>query len=252
MNLDALRSIGLTENEVKIYLDLLKRGSSTAYDIGKRTGIYRVHVYDKLEQLMDKGLVTHVYKGAKKFFQAASPLKIKQYMEDKKRDVELQDEAVQSVLPELEAMASLPKEDTFVEVFKGIEGLKYFLKDIIKTKQEVLVTGIDDQKYQEALPVFMKQYFRDLKNNNIKERVITIKKEGIFLFEKESAPTTEYRFLEETQFNPTNTFIYGDRMVIVTWGTPPTAVMIKNASVAETHRGHFEHLWNLASKKITI
>jgi len=250
MDTDALRKIGLTENEIKIYLTLLKTGLSTAYDLGKKAGIYRVHVYDKLEQLMDKGLVTHVYRGAKKYFQATHPSKIKQYIEDKKRALDAEEQAVNALLPELEALSKLPREDTFVEVFKGVEGLKYFLKDIIKAKQEVLITGIDDQKYQEALPVFMKQYFRDLKNNNIKERVITIKKEGVFLFEKESAPTTEYRFLVEKQFNPTNTFVYGNKVVIVTWGTPVTAVMIKNQAIAETYQNHFEHLWNLASKEV--
>jgi len=185
MDTEVLRKVGLTENEIKIYLNLLKAGSSTAYEIGKQTGIYRVHVYDKLEQLMDKGLVTHIYKGAKKYFQATSPSKIKHYLEDKKRELETQEQAVEAILPELEAMSNLPKEDTFVEVFKGNEGLKYFLKDIIKTKQEVLITGIDDQKYQETLPIFMKQYFRDLLNRNIKERVITLKKMGVFLFDKE-------------------------------------------------------------------
>ena len=250
MNTEALRRIGLTENEVKIYLDLLKAGSSSAYEIGKRTGIYRVHIYDKLEQLMDKGLVTHVYRGAKKFFQATSPEKIKQYLEDKKRELEVQEEAVGTILPELEAMANLPKEDTFVEVFKGNEGLKYFLKDIIKVGKVVLITGIDDQKYQEALPFFMKQYFRDLKKNKIKERVITVKRKGVFLFSKELAPTTDYHFLEATQFNPTNTFIYGNKVVIVTWGSPVTAVMIKNNEVADTYRSHFEHLWKVASKTL--
>lgn len=250
MNTEALRKIGLTENEIKIYLDLLKSGSSTAYEIGKRTGIYRVHIYDKLEQLMDKGLATHVYRGAKKFFQATSSEKIKQYLEDKKRDLEAQEDAVSSILPELEAMANLPKEDTFVEVFKGIEGLKYFLKDIIRTKEEILVTGIDDQRYEEALPIFMKQYFRDLKKNKIKERVITVKRKGVFLFSKDLAPTTNYRFLKEKQFNPTNTFVYGNKTVIVTWGSPVTAVMIKNNEVADTYRSHFEHLWKVASKTL--
>ncbi len=249
MNTHALKNIGLTDNEIKIYLDLLKSGSSTAYEIGKRTGIYRVHVYDKLEQLMDKGLVTHIYQGAKKFFQATNPSKIQQYLEEKRKELEVQEEDVLSLLPELEKMALLPKEDTLVEVFKGNEGLKYFLKDIIKTGKEVLITGIDDQKYQETLPVFMKQYFRDLKRNKIKERVITVRKKGIFLFDRKIAPTTSYRFLEATQFNPTNTFVYGDRIVIVTWGSPVTAVMLKNSQVAETYRSHFEHLWKVASKR---
>ena len=65
-----LKKIGLTDNEIKIYVTLLKIGSSTAYEISQKTGIYRVHVYDKLEQLMDKGLATYVYQGTKKIFQA--------------------------------------------------------------------------------------------------------------------------------------------------------------------------------------
>ena len=95
----------------------------------------------------------------------------------------------------------------------------------------------------------MKQYFRDLRNNNIKERIITLKKLGVFLFEKELAPTTHYRFLEEKQFNLANTFVYGNKVVIVTWGTPVMAVMIKNEAIAETYRNHFEHLWNVASEQ---
>src|SRR3990167_10792876 len=102
MNTEALRKIGLTENEIKIYLDLLRSGTSTAYDIGKRTGIYRVHVYDKLEQLMNKGLVTHIYQGAKKYFQATPPVKIKHYLEEKKKEMELQEADINSILPELE------------------------------------------------------------------------------------------------------------------------------------------------------
>lgn len=250
MDTEILRKIGLTENEIKIYLDLLKSGSSTAYELGKHTSIYRVHIYDKIEQLINKGLVNYVYKGAKKYFQATHPSKIKQYLEDKKKELEIQEQKIDSLLPELEAMINLPKEDTFVEVFKGKEGLKYFLKDIIKTGEEVLVTGIDDEKYQETLSLFMDQYFRDLRNKKIKERIITLKKSNVFRFNKKMAPTTNYRYLEEKQFNPTNTFVYGNKIVIVTWDTPVTAVMIKNKNVALTYKNHFEHLWKVASVKI--
>tara|TARA_Y100000310_G_scaffold319607_1_gene375067 strand:- start:358 stop:1113 length:756 start_codon:yes stop_codon:yes gene_type:complete len=250
MNTDALRKIGLTENEIIIYLDLLKSGSSTAYEVGKRTDIYRVHVYDKVEQLMSKGLVTHIYKGAKKYFQATDPSKIKQYLEDKRRELEIQEQEVDTLMPKLVAMTNLPREDTFVEVFKGPEGLKYFLKDIIKTAKEVLITGINDEKYNSTIPIFMKQYFRDLRKHNIRERVITALRDNIFLFGKNLASTTEYRYLSETDFNPTNTFIFSDKVVIVTWGSPVTAVMIKNSAMAQTYRGHFEHLWKVASIRV--
>ncbi|PIN76294.1 hypothetical protein COV18_00065 [Candidatus Woesearchaeota archaeon CG10_big_fil_rev_8_21_14_0_10_37_12] len=96
----------------------------------------------------------------------------------------------------------------------------------------------------------MKQLFRDLKKNKIKERVITAKKKDVFLFDKNVAQTTEYRFLEEKQFNPTNTFVYGDAITIVSWGTPITAIMIRNATIAETYKNHFEYLWKMASKNL--
>lgn len=250
MNTLPLKQIGLSENEVKIYLALLKSGTLTAYELSKKTGIYRVHVYDKIEQLMDKALVTHVFKGAKKYFQAAPPEKIKQYLDDKKKTLERQEQDIEQLLPALNALLWIPKEDTRVEVFKGPEGLKYFLKDIINTKQELLVTGIDDSKYNEALPVFMKQYFRDMRRFKIPERVITAAKQGVFQFPKDIAPTTTYRYLAANEFNPTNTFVYADKTVIVTWGNPVTAVMITNKGLAQTYREHFEHLWNIASEKM--
>ena len=250
MDTEILRKIGLTDNEIKIYLSLLKSGSRTAYQIAKDTGIYRVHVYDKLEQLMNKGLVNYVYKGAKKHFQATHPTKIQQFLEDKKKQIELQEQEVNIILPKLEALTNLPREDTFVEVFKGKEGLKYFLKDIVKTMKELRITGIDDAKYNETLSTFMKQYFRDLRINKIAEKVITLKKKNIFRFNRDTAPFTEYRYLDAKQFNPTNTFVYGDKVVIVTWGTPVTAIMIKNSEIAETYRNHFQHLWKIADKKL--
>jgi sugar-specific transcriptional regulator TrmB len=243
-----LRDIGLTDNEIKLYITLLKVGSSTAYDLSKKTGIYRVHVYDKLEQLMDKGLVTHVYRGSKKHFQATPPQRIKQYLDEKRKTLDRQEDAVDSLLPELEAMARLPTEDIRVEVFKGKEGMKYFFKDIVKVGKEVLIMGMDDAKYEKETPYAIQQYFRDLRHKKIKERVIAVKKEGMYIFPKDVATTSTYRFLESDQFNPTNTFVYGDRVVIITWGTPVTAIMIQNPGLAETYRNHFEHLWKIASK----
>ncbi|MBI4146186.1 hypothetical protein HY489_02505 [Candidatus Woesearchaeota archaeon] len=241
-----LKGIGLTDNEITIYLALLQGGLSTAYDLGKKTGIYRVHVYDKLEQLTTKGLVTSVYMGAKKHFQATSPEKIIQYLEDKRKHLDIQETEVVQLLPELRSLMQTPKEDTKVEVFKGIEGMKYFLRDVIKMRKEVLVTGINDIKYKEYLGVAMLQYFRDCKKYGIKERVITVDKPDVFRFPVDVASKTEYRFLAEKQFNPTNTFVYGDKVVIVTWGVPVTAIMIQNKNIAETYRSNFEYLWNIA------
>ncbi|MDO8660856.1 MAG: helix-turn-helix domain-containing protein [Candidatus Woesearchaeota archaeon] len=254
MDSQTLKEIGLTENEVKIYLVLLEQGSCTAYDLGKRTGIYRVHIYDKVEQLIKKGLATHIYKGSKKYFQATHPEKIKQYLEEKKKQIENQEEKIDELLPDLVKLMAEQRQDTRVEVFQGNEGLKYCLKNMISAlksvkQREICITGIDDAKYHENLPVFMQQYFRDIIRYKIHERVITLQKNSIFSFAKETAPTTEYRFLRESEFNPANTFVYADEIVIVSWGAPVTAIRIQNKALAGTYRNHFEQLWSVARTK---
>ncbi len=244
MDTDALRSLGLTENEIKIYLTLLKVGSTTAYDLAKRTGIYRVHVYDKLEQLMDKGLASYVLKGSKKYFQAAHPDKIKDYLDEKKRELKEKEENISKILPELVALTNLPKEDTEVEIFKGKEGLRTLLKDTVKTGEEVLLTNIDDSRFEKLIPIAMKQYFRDINKLKIKERVIALDKPKKFLY---SNPMTEYRFLGEEDFPPTHTHIYGEKVAIIVWGTPVTIILIRSKIVAESYKRDFERLWSIAS-----
>lgn len=243
---EILKQIGLSENETAIYLALLSNGSLSVYEIASKTGIHRPNVYDKLETLLKKGLVSYVIKNSKKYFIAAEPEKIQEYLEDEGERVNRNKERLNAILPQLSAMASLPKNPTKVEVFEGKEGLKVFLMDIIRNAREVLITGIDDAKYDETLPTFMPRYFKELEARKIKERVITADRPGVFQFE---APTTNYRFLPEIEFNPTNTFIYADKVAIVSWDVPPTVIRIENRNMANTYRHHFEHLWKVAKRK---
>lgn len=245
---ELLARIGLSENEVSVYLVLLRLGPLSAYEIAQKTGIYRPHVYDKLETLIKKGLVSYVQKGKKKIFSAAQPSKIMDYLKEKEEEVQEDIELLSDNLQKLEALHNLPKEDTRVEVFTGKEGLKLCLNNIWRAGgKELLAFGLDDSKYNEALPVFMPQYFKYLKEQGIRERIITQKKKGIFVFESD---ITTYRFLDSKQLNPTNTLIYGNRIMLVIWGVPITTVIIENKQVAQTYREQFEYLWKIADKKI--
>jgi preprotein translocase subunit Sec61beta len=38
-------------------------------------------------------------------------------------------------------------------------------------------------------------------------------------------------------------------IVIVTWGTPITAILIKNKELANAYKNNFEHLWKATKKK---
>src|SRR3989338_39950 len=126
-----LEQLGLTKNQSAVYLALLKLGSTTAQSIIKESGLHRSRVYDSLERLEDLGLVSFVVKDFKKYFQAANPEKLLDYIDEKK-------EIVNQILPELKKLEGMKKE----EIKKKIKfTLKYdkkeikdFEKDIVKRR----------------------------------------------------------------------------------------------------------------------
>lgn len=241
-----LAKIGLSVNEAEIYLTLLRLGPMSAYEIAKKTGIYRPHVYDKLDTLARKSLASYVQKGKKKIFSAAPPSKIMDYLKEQENDVKQDIKLLSDNMQNLTALYSLPKEDTRVQVFTGVEGLKLRIDDTYLSTPaggDILIFGLDDSKYNEALPVFLPQHFKRLKEKRIRERVITQKKKFMF-----NNGVTSYRFLDTKQINPTNTIIYGGKVSIVIWGTPITSIIIENKKLADTYREHFEFLWRMAEK----
>ena len=62
MNTETLVSIGLTKGEADVYLTLLKLGNTTSGKIIKESKVSRSKVYDVLERLKQKGLVTEIIK----------------------------------------------------------------------------------------------------------------------------------------------------------------------------------------------
>ena len=73
MDTSVLWNLGLTKNEIKIYLTLLDEGSSTAGIITEKTGIHRRNVYDSIERLIEKGIVGYIVVKGRKHFEAVDP-----------------------------------------------------------------------------------------------------------------------------------------------------------------------------------
>ena len=53
-----LERIGLSPNEVKIYLTLLRLGASKAGKIAKEAQVDRSATYDSLKRLLEKGIIS--------------------------------------------------------------------------------------------------------------------------------------------------------------------------------------------------
>ena len=80
---EVLQNFGLTEAEVRLYIELLKIGEATATKVAKQTNTNRTFTYDRLKKLLDSGLISYVIKDNKKYFKAAEPSQLLSLLKEK-------------------------------------------------------------------------------------------------------------------------------------------------------------------------
>lgn len=238
---EELKEIGLTENEIQIYITLLKLGTSTPAQIAEKTGFSRSYVYDALQRLLEKEIINSIYIKNKKNFQATNPKHLQELIKSKLEKIEL-------VIPQLLEFIKPLKEEIHVELHKGKYVYKTLLRDItssIKNNDEILIYGINDEilsKLDSHYLTYLKIYFNTLQKKNIKEKVIV--KENTKILKE--AKTTLYKFLPEKIIGNTAFEVYNNKVAIFLWGIPNYLILIENKKVAESYRNQFELLWKIS------
>lgn len=238
---ETLASLGLTKNEVEIYLTLLNANELSVNEIGTKSGLHRQVCYDALDRLLEKGFVSYIVKDSKKFYKALSPDKILTYLDNKKDEVN-------SILPQLKGLYVTENEETDVEVIKGKMVIRTIYNDIIKSLKEqggeMLAMGIEETKFIEFDDIAIKQYINRMKKLKLKERLLARETAEIFY----EGPQSEYRLLPDELFNPNPTHIYGDKIAIIVWGNPVFGIIIRSRQIADANRKYFQILWKIAKK----
>src|SRR3989344_3052406 len=95
--LELLEEIGLTKSEIKVYLALLELGSSTTGPIVDKSGASSSKMYEILERLIQKGLAGYVIKSGTKYFEAADPKRLFDYLKEKKNKLDQQEKDLQQI-----------------------------------------------------------------------------------------------------------------------------------------------------------
>ena len=234
MNNEILKEIGLQDSEIKVYLSLLKLKEATASQITQYTGLHRSNVYDIIEKLKERGLVSFIIKNNVKYFRASSPERILDYLKEKEEKIKL-------ILPELISISKEKEENIKVEIYKGKEGIKTILSDILKENKDYLLFG--RLKFEELLPIYVKQFIKQLNEKNISEKAILEKGTKII-----SAKKHHYKYISKEFLFPNATIIYGNKIAIFIWQEPYYVILIQNKDLSVSYKIHFNLLWKVAKE----
>lgn len=241
-----LIALGLTDGEARVFVSLIRMGQSTAGKIVKESRVSYSKVYEVLDRLMAKGLVSYSMKGQIRHFVAVEPYRLKDYVDRKQAELEAQKEAVGRLTGKL-AKISHTSGFSNAEIFVGLKGLKTAYESLFEgaEKGEVLRYFYPFSSHHEASATFFSKLNIVHREKKIEERGLApaeFKGSGDY---RRVAKDAKWRFVGFPL--PGTMDIFRGKVLVVSW-EDETAILIQSFEIANHFCRYFDSVWEMAGK----
>lgn len=246
--------LGLNQAETRVFLTLAKNGEMTVLQLSRLTDVPRTNLYRLLEKLKSQSLVTEIIDNFKTKIKPVSFEIIKLLVNKKSQELE----DLRKILPQMSALfpqnLSIYQPDTKVMFYRGREGTRQMLWNMLKTEDEF-------RGYSYSTPVetvgkkFAVEWALEFNRKYIKARDLysdsyqrSIKKHPYPKFIK--WPSWESKYIPPGIINVDHQIdIYNNVVAYYDWhGAEIYGVEIYNQKVANLQKQIFDVMWKMGSK----
>ncbi|MBO3768987.1 MAG: helix-turn-helix domain-containing protein [Thermoproteota archaeon] len=172
---EELSEYGLTPNETKVFIQLLKLGPITASEIGRSLGISRTEVYNILTSLQNKGIIEASLDRPAKF-SAVGFEKALDILIDAERKKVMTMEKNKETLMEIWKNIQVPsvlEEREKLQLLKGVEQIYARISDMLnEAKEEVNIVAFGADLIR-AYNAGVLHKLRDLNRRNVRVQILT-------------------------------------------------------------------------------
>ena len=245
---DILRDLGLSQNEARVYEALLHTGEASVQAISLKSGVHRRNVYDSLNKLAEKGLASEVFVKGEKRYKAINPRRLLELLKEK-------EEKVNKALPEMQAKFKAVEEKEEAYFYRGAEGFKNYLQDILEQGETVYFIGAKAFWLDPRLQHFLPRFERERKKRGIKFMHLfdhEVKEQKPEILELVGKP---YKFLPKKYSSSTAIDVFGDYVVAFVGVKPgeldeePIQFVMKSRRLADGYRKFFQFMWDHCSEE---
>ncbi len=246
-----LQKIGMTEKEAKVYLASLELGESSVQKIAQKSKVNRATTYVILEQLMEKGVVSSIEKGKKRFFVASGPYSLKQVIRQQAEEIEKKKQKLEKLFPKLKKVHNALPNRAVVRYYEGKEALQSIRELFLQTKSKEMHAFYSEQ---EIMNVFDKEDRIKFSQRRVDEGI-----NYTALFnptnEPGNRPATKKEFTElvavdKSKYHfPCDITIFDDHVSISILSGLPSGILIESSSIAETFRSIFKLAFEAAQEE---
>ena len=245
MENNILKSLGLTENEVKVYLSILQLGTCSGTQIRKHTRVSNSQVYSALDTLITNGLITYEKRASGKKYTALDPSVIKKIIEKRNK-------AIEESIPYLQHLQNNNISSTETAIFEGLSGFKNAMVNLAEEcpkNETIYIIGFSNQAYKnKQLADILRDVNKISKQKKHRFKMILDNPKNKFFKQRAGEGLSEIKFMRGGFKSPAAIDIFQDFVYILLWDEHPYAIRIKNKNLADGFKTYFDFLWNIAKK----
>jgi len=226
---------GLTRNQAKVYLKIIKEPAMSGGQIAKGMSMDRSFVYSVLASLSNKGLINHIFQDNVKLFYPTDPESLLKDSEEKK-------ERIMDIVEELKKIKGTAKPERVVLVYNGKAGLKVYMRDLLKCKTFSSLSGGGLYNIFDLLKNEFPHYLKVFDEKKIKGKIITSPENLANM--KKTYNHLNIRIKTMEGLNNSVCFtLFGDKLAIYSLEDRPYVIIIEDKSVADTLTAYFNNVW---------
>jgi predicted DNA-binding transcriptional regulator len=246
MNLENLKELGLSKGQISVYSAVLELGISSLNKIHEKTGIERRNIYDILNKLIEKGLISYIVEKGKRTYQCTHPNKILEEIKAKESALkELRDK-----VPQIKDLFDISKPEIRAEVYRGNEAIKALMNEALEYKEHYWIggnAGIQDTPLKNWFLHWMKRRVEK------KRMLYDLIDHGKFLdvfksttAEKQKKEFYRLRELPKDLSSPMVILIFGNKVAQILWSKQSFAFVLESKEIKESFMKYFHYFWKRA------
>ena len=232
-----IEELGYTRAEAKVYLAALSLGESHVSDIAKKVRRPLSSVQIVVNKLHADGLINFYVRKRYKYWIAENPTRLIARLHE-------WEDAVQSIMPQLEALRRSKDRKPRIKIFEGVDEIRQIYDDMLETKAHILGAIPWDDWIRLLGRGFMEDFIEKRIKHNLRIRLLIPKSTiATELHSRDASELRETRYVPDNVDIKTTMLLYGTKVVIVSLNKKlPTAVLIEDTDVHETLTFFFEEL----------
>jgi sugar-specific transcriptional regulator TrmB len=252
---DYLNKLGLNENQIKIYLDLASYPESTVVQVHNRISEPRSSIYLELERLINEGYVTSKKVGKSTLFKITDPKVFELNLKEETDKLNFLTQNLGEFDTEIKKLKSTKETQKSINVYKGSEGIKQLLWNILVSKED-LVVGFSPGTLESVTDRgFAEQWREEFRNRNKQNKIIFNKPKPLTWSEvpKFLKENVEAKSLDEKKIKfDRMTLIYGDVMAVCSLKEDKDqyGIEIKDRLLVNSQKQLFDFLWKHVAKDL--